>query len=185
MPRVMISYRNVDGQKEFAIELEKTLSDAGIETWLDVNEIAPGSQWEKEIFNGIKESDYVVLCFSLEYFESEMCMTECYLARGYGKKLLPIILPDDSNQSVFDLIATNVITEGIEYLHIINTRSYIVQGLAHIDPISAKKAGNHVGHISKAVLKAIKNPMPRIQIMTFTYHSDPIIGNLLLGLLKI
>lgn len=158
MPRVMISYRNVDGQKEFAIELEKMLSDAGIDTWLDVNKIDPGSPWEKEIFKGIKESDYVVLCLSPEYFESEMCMTECYLARGYGKKLLPVILPNDGNQRIFELTSTNVVTEGIEDLHIIDTRSYIVQGLAHIDPVSAKKLENHVGHVSKALLKAINEP---------------------------
>ena len=101
MARVMISYRNIDGQRDFAFSLEKALADAGIETWLDVKDIPRLSLWEDEIFKGIIDSDYVVLCLSPEYFESETCRFECYVARGYGKTILPLIVANDTSASVF------------------------------------------------------------------------------------
>ncbi len=85
MTQVMISYRNIDGQKEFADVLEQALAKAGFSTWIDKNNIPPLSRWEDEIFKGIKNSDFVILCLSPEYFESEICLLECYVARGYGK----------------------------------------------------------------------------------------------------
>jgi len=90
MPRVMISYRNVPDQKDFALELNQAFKDAGVETWIDVDDIPPMTKWEDAIVDGIKESDFVVLCLSPEYYESEVCMMECYLARGYNKIILPL-----------------------------------------------------------------------------------------------
>ena len=42
MLRVMISYRNLPGQRDFAYELTQVLHDADIETWIDVEDIPRG-----------------------------------------------------------------------------------------------------------------------------------------------
>jgi hypothetical protein len=93
MTRVLISYRNITGQSDFAYALEEELSKAGVDTWIDKDVLGPGQAWEDVIYAGIINSDYVVLCLSPEYFASEICLIECYVARGYGKKLLPIVVP--------------------------------------------------------------------------------------------
>lgn len=129
MPGVMISYRNVNGQREFAANLERELANAGIETWMDVKNIPPLSRWEDEIFKGIIGSDYVVLCLSPEYFESETCRFECYIARGYGKKLLPLIVPYDRPESVFQLVPQFEETRGIDLYNFLNFHSQAVLGL--------------------------------------------------------
>ena len=130
MPRVMISYRNLDGQREFALELEKELANAGLETWLDVKDIPRLSRWEDEIFKGIINSDYVILCLSSDYFESETCLFECYVARGYGKIIFPIIVPYDTEASVFALISQFEETRGIDHLNFLDFHTLTVLGLA-------------------------------------------------------
>ncbi len=89
MPRVMISYRNNEEQKAFATELNQAFN-ADVETWIDYEKIASGQFWKDAIIDGIKDSDYVVLCLSTEYLKSSVCMLECYIARGYRKKVLPL-----------------------------------------------------------------------------------------------
>jgi hypothetical protein len=129
MSRVMISYRNIAGQREFAFDLEKELANAGIETWLDVKDIPRLSRWEDEIFKGIINSDYVVLCLSPDYFESETCLFECYVARGYRKTLFPVIVPYDAQKSVFDLVSDHEETRGIDSLNFLDFRTQSVLGL--------------------------------------------------------
>lgn len=132
MTQVMISYRNIDGQKEFAEILEQALAKAGFSTWIDKNNIPPLSRWEDEIFKGIKNSDFVILCLSPEYFESEICLLECYVARGYGKKLLPIIVPHDAENSldnVYSLCKDFEETRGIEHLNFLDFNVGNVVGL--------------------------------------------------------
>lgn len=149
MPRVMISYRNIPGQTEFAESLEKELANAGIETWLDRKNIPPFSRWEEEIFKGIINSDYVVLCLSPEYFASETCLFECYIARGYGKILLPIIVPYEGRQSVFDMLGDFEATRGIDHLHIISFHTREILGL--LEEYDA---------LIQRLVRAITNPIP-------------------------
>ncbi len=147
MPRVMISYRNVAGQREFAAALEKELANAGLETWLDVKNIPRLSRWEDEIFKGIIGSDYVVLCLSPEYFESETCLFECYIAQGYGKTLLPIIIPYEGDENVLQLITQFEETKYIEQLNFINFQSQSILGLKE-----------DRAKLTQRIIKAIKQP---------------------------
>jgi hypothetical protein len=148
MSRVMISYRNVQGQREFAFYLREELAKAGLETWMDVHNIPRLSRWEDEIFKGIIGSDYVVLCLSPEYFESETCLFECYVARGYGKTLLPVIAPYDVTESVFARIPQFEETRGIDHLNILDFRTEKV--LSRVEPQAASV---------QRIIKAIINPI--------------------------
>ncbi|MEO1288786.1 MAG: toll/interleukin-1 receptor domain-containing protein [Chloroflexota bacterium] len=134
MPQVMISYRNLPEQKAFALSLEQALSDAGIDTWMDVKDIPPLSNWEDEIFKGIIESDYVLLCLSPEYFESETCLIECYVARGYMKRILPVIVPHNEHPEmgtyrIIEYLNSHQSTRGLDHLNILNFHSKSSFGL--------------------------------------------------------
>lgn len=148
MPRVMISYRNVDGQREFASYVQQELAKAGLETWMDVYNIPRLSRWEDEIFKGIIGSDYVVLCLSPEYFESETCLFECYIARGYGKNLLPVIAPYDAVESVFARIPQHEETRGLDHQNILDFRTEKV-----LLQVELKAA------LVQRIIKAITNPI--------------------------
>ncbi len=148
MPRVMISYRNVDGQREFALEMEKILSGAGIDTWIDVKDIQRGSRWKDEIFKGIINSDYVILCLSPEYFESETCLIECYVARGYGKTILPLIVPSRRDADIFQIIPNFEETKGIDQLQFLDMRTESILGLKE-----------SLADLHKRVISAILNPV--------------------------
>lgn len=149
MPRAMISYRNIDGQREFAQKLEQALSNAGIETWLDSKDIPPLSRWEDEIFKGIINSDFVILCLSPDYFESETCLFECYIARGYGKTLIPIIAPYQGDASIFDLINQHEATRGVDHLNIVSFHTREILGLLEDS-----------ADVTRRVIKAILQPTP-------------------------
>lgn len=149
MSRVMISYRQIPGQSEFADRLERELANAGFETWIDKKNIPPGSNWESEIFQGIIASDYVILCLSPEYFESQTCQSECYIARGYGKNLLPIVVPYEGRISVFELIGQYEATKGIDHLHIISFQGQEVLGLVEDYTLLVQR-----------LAKAMTNPTP-------------------------
>ncbi len=118
MVKVMISYRNVPDQKAFAQELSDAFETSGVNTWLDVKDIGPLSKWEDAIVDGIKNSDYVAVCLSPEYFESDICMMECYIARGYRKKILPIAVSQSPTYNVFHDIMDHEETKGLEDLNI-------------------------------------------------------------------
>lgn len=152
MTQVMISYRKIDGQREFAYTLEKELAQAGLKTWIDINNIPPFSRWEDEIFDGIKDSDFVILCLSPDYFESEICLLECYVARGYGKKLLPIVVPyaepTHSSIDIFKLCYDFEETKGIENINPLDFQRQSIVGLEE----------NHEAMI-KRLIQSIKNPI--------------------------
>jgi nucleoside phosphorylase len=50
-------------------ELYKKLSEAGVEPWLDEEELLPGQQWEAEIRRAIRSTDAVIVCLSLKMIE--------------------------------------------------------------------------------------------------------------------
>lgn len=132
MAKVMVSYRRIDGQQEFAYKVEEALRNAGIDTWIDVRNIPMLSNWESEIFNAIKQMDYVLLCLSPEYFESEICLLECYVSRGYSKKLLPIVVPNntpDEWDNIYHLAQQYEATHGLEHLNFLHFDRGNVVGL--------------------------------------------------------
>jgi len=124
MTRVMISYRNLPKQRALATEISDMLNDNGIGTWIDHRSIPMFSTWENAIIDGITNSEFVILCLSPEYFESDICLMECYIARGYGKHIIPLVFehedesPDGISaiQRVFELITSHEETKGLEDL---------------------------------------------------------------------
>jgi hypothetical protein len=61
-PKVFISYAREDVGP--ARRLFNSLTEAGVEPWLDVENLLPGQHWELEIEKAIKQTDFVIALLS-------------------------------------------------------------------------------------------------------------------------
>jgi|GEM_PF-1733781 len=89
---VMISYRSLD--KSFVTELKTELQREGIAPWVDEEQIKPGMKWRNEILNAPRLCDACLLVLSPEYLESEHCRMEVFIARSFGRPIIPVMLRD-------------------------------------------------------------------------------------------
>ena len=75
-PIVFISYAREDVAQ--AQRLYDLLRDKGFRPWLDKKNLLPGQTWKREITQGIKNADFVLVCFSRQavekrgFFQSEV-----------------------------------------------------------------------------------------------------------------
>src|SRR5437016_1303422 len=65
MAHVFLSY--VRDNSDIVDVLANTLRAFGIETWLDREQIKPGTRWRDTIRDGIQEGAFFIACFSSEY----------------------------------------------------------------------------------------------------------------------
>ena len=88
MAQVFISYsrRDIDVVESIVSQLEA----AGIEVWLDREDIKPGKQWRKQIVEGIDTAEAFVLNLSPNSAASDNVLKELNLAE---EALDPFILP--------------------------------------------------------------------------------------------
>jgi len=88
MAQVFISYsrRDIDVVESIGSQLEA----AGIEVWLDREDIKPGKQWRKQIVEGIDTAEAFVLNLSPNSAASDNVLKELNLAE---EALDPFILP--------------------------------------------------------------------------------------------
>ena len=73
-PRVFISYSSED--LKFVEALYERLRRSGYSPWFNVNNIAPGDEWEPELMKGIEETAVVVLVVSPNSMKSDWVRVE-------------------------------------------------------------------------------------------------------------
>lgn len=83
---VFISYSRKD--KDFVFKLKDDLNKNGVHTWVDVEQIHPGTMWQDEIKNGLNNSSVIIIVLSENYDSSSWVTIELALAQN--KKILPI-----------------------------------------------------------------------------------------------
>jgi hypothetical protein len=88
--RFFISYSRRD--YPFARGLYESLTGAGQDPWLDLIDIAPGSDWWEAITRGIGNAEYFLLITTPWSMGSYNVRREWQLARSLGKPVLMIIL---------------------------------------------------------------------------------------------
>jgi len=89
---VMISYRSLD--KDFVVKLKTELQKKEITPWVDEEQIKPGMKWRNEILNAPRLCDACLVVLSPEYLESEHCRMEVFIARSFGRPIIPVMLRD-------------------------------------------------------------------------------------------
>lgn len=92
MKNIFISYSRHD--RTLAERLARDLHDAGLNVWIDFRRIRTGEQWREAIFEGIDQSDIMVVCLSPSAVESEWVRREILMAFSHDKLVLPIMLQD-------------------------------------------------------------------------------------------
>ncbi|MEB3120071.1 MAG: TIR domain-containing protein [Snowella sp.] len=110
MSDVFISYSRKDS--EFVRTLNKALENSNRETWVDWEGIAKGTEWWKEIEEGIEGADTFVFVISPDSVASEVCQKEINHAKSYNKQILPIVYRDadellDKNNSAHQAISSH------------------------------------------------------------------------------
>ena len=83
---VFISYSKKD--RDFVFKLKNDLNKNGVHTWIDVEQINPGTMWQDEIKNGINKTNTFIIVLSENYFTSNWVNIELALAQN--KKIIPI-----------------------------------------------------------------------------------------------
>ncbi len=88
MRRAFISYsrKNI----AFAERLARDISDAGLDVWIDFRNIQGGNVWQEAIFDGINQSDIVIVCLSPDAIESEWVRRELLMSRSQHKFIFPL-----------------------------------------------------------------------------------------------
>lgn len=95
---VFISYSRQD--REFVEKLTDALSAAGIETWTDVSNIAPGQNWQVEIEQGLLNAEVFLYIASQNTSTSKWMEQELLaFARGSGR-IVPLIVDDAGENSL-------------------------------------------------------------------------------------
>ncbi|HEY6890188.1 MAG TPA: toll/interleukin-1 receptor domain-containing protein, partial [Solirubrobacter sp.] len=91
-PYVFISYARQD--VEFVSRLSHDLQRLGIETWRDLEQISPGSEWQRAIDDGIRQADGMLYVASAHSVGSSW--TEYELASFFAddRLVIPIVLDD-------------------------------------------------------------------------------------------
>ncbi len=94
---VFISYSRKDA--DFARRLNDQLQIYGKTTWFDLESIAEGADFKKEIFTGIETADNFLFIISPDSIGSKYCVSEVEFAAKLGKRFLPLAYRTvDSNQ---------------------------------------------------------------------------------------
>jgi WD40 repeat protein/CRP-like cAMP-binding protein len=91
--RVFVSYSRRD--KEFVRKLHEALVAHGFETWVDWEGIPLGTDWWKEIVEGIQKSDNFVFVISPDSVASKVCADELQTAIDNNKRLVPVLIREE------------------------------------------------------------------------------------------
>ncbi|NJO14851.1 MAG: TIR domain-containing protein [Thioploca sp.] len=89
---VFISYSRKDSG--FARRLNAELQNYGKTTWFDQESIAEGTDFEKEIYKGIDNTDNFVFIISPDAVQSEFCAAEVAYAAETQKRFIPLLYRD-------------------------------------------------------------------------------------------
>jgi len=97
-PYVFISYSRQD--REFVERLTDALSAAGVETWIDVANIAAGQNWQEQIEKGLLGAEVLLYVSSRHTAASQWMEQELgAFMRGAGRTI-PLIIDSDGESSL-------------------------------------------------------------------------------------
>jgi TIR domain len=107
MADVMLSYsgRDIDQMNEVA----QHLRNKSIELWIDSEGIEPGEKWRPALFEKLQSCDAFVPILSHNYLRSEHCRMEAFVARSFGRKMLPVMVDD-----CFEALQSHEETRGLQ-----------------------------------------------------------------------
>ena len=154
----MISYRSTDW--EFVKGLLDFLRNKGISPWVDREGIKPGTRWRDELFRQLQLCEACIIVLSKDYLKSEHCRMEVFIARSYGRVILPVILDD-----CFDTLSEYEETKGLQDIFMMRMFKLNAVGL----PISKIDAFER---IVDGVLAAKEAPLSTTNLVYVSYSGS-------------
>lgn len=100
---IFISYASQDS--EWAKELGKSLAAQGSDPWLNECKTQPNESWEEEIRQALVQSDAFVAVLGAQQ-PSPNVLFDTGMALSLGKCIIPVVLGDNTDVSVFNDITT-------------------------------------------------------------------------------
>jgi predicted nucleotide-binding protein len=91
-PYVFVSYARTD--REPVRQVVDELHKIGIDTWTDLENLSPGEDWEKSIYDAIRKTLAMVVFISPQLGKREWILHEVELALRQKVKILPVLLRD-------------------------------------------------------------------------------------------
>ncbi len=88
--RIFVSYARRDGA-ELALRLQKDLTAAGFEVWVDTQRIGGGASWTVEIEEAIDRAHVVLAVLTPGSYASEICRAEQLRSLRLGKCVIPLL----------------------------------------------------------------------------------------------
>ncbi len=102
---VFISYSRRN--KDFAVKLNDSLDNNGVNAWVDWEGIPLSSDWMDEITRAIEGADAFLFIITPDSLASEVCMQELELGLQYNKKLIPILhLEPEKGSTMHEALAS-------------------------------------------------------------------------------
>jgi hypothetical protein len=90
MTKVFISYAHDD--VEYALYLYNALKNCGVDVWMDLFDIPPGTQnWDRIIHAALRECSHLTLIHTQNSFDSDEVWSEWRQFLRYGKTVIPLI----------------------------------------------------------------------------------------------
>lgn len=78
------------GDKQLSLDLVRKLEERGCKCWISKRDIAPGTQWDREIMQGLRNSEVLILMLTEAANRSDYVEREVKLAFGMRKPVVPI-----------------------------------------------------------------------------------------------
>jgi WD40 repeat protein len=98
VPDVFISYSRRD--ETFVRRLHDAVSAAGLDSWVDWEDIPPSAEWMAEIHAAIEGSDSFVFVMSEASLSSEICGLELQHAEANGKRIVPVVYKETQPETI-------------------------------------------------------------------------------------
>lgn len=95
--QVFVSYRKSRDRTtpEIALNIVARLKDYDYETFIDMERLEGGLEWEQEIYSNIFRSDVLIVLLQKETADSEWVQREVDVARGAQVSILPLQVDDE------------------------------------------------------------------------------------------
>jgi hypothetical protein len=93
---IFVSYARRDGA-ELALFLQKDLTSAGFDVWLDTQRIGGGASWTVDIEEAIDRAQVVLALLTPGSYSSEICRAEQLRSLRMGKCVIPLLAAPGSN----------------------------------------------------------------------------------------
>ena len=96
----------------FVERLRSDLQMAGIRVWIDVEQIAAGSNWQSEIEHGLEQASVLLYVSSKHSIDSSWIAYEIEAYRSSERKVIPIVIDDAGARNMPSELA---IIQGVDF----------------------------------------------------------------------